>query len=180
MTPTYVGQHQAWENARQHAYFGSIRHFMRSLYRGRVKEEGFLILHQVKIPNSEKARVKVIYNPVTVGAGSIRVDSVRYYRKVLSEPDTFIRTVNNYDTLVTDNKDGTRSFYFTGVFIVAYPHALPGIRDASSSMELTYPVSLQIQENGSYSPLQNLLLKGAWAKTEMVANLLPADYTPPN
>jgi hypothetical protein len=46
-------------------------------------------------------------------------------------------------------------------------------------MELTYPVSIQIEENGSYSPLQNLLLKGVWAKSEMVANLLPSDYMPP-
>jgi hypothetical protein len=46
-------------------------------------------------------------------------------------------------------------------------------------MELTYPASLQIEENGNYSPLNILLLKGAWAKTEMVANLLPSDYTQP-
>jgi hypothetical protein len=171
MTPGYVGQERVWESSRQRAYFGSVRHFMRSLYRGRLKQEGFLILHQVKSPNTEKARVKAIYNR--------SVDSLRYYRKVLSEPDTFIRTINNYDTLVTDNKDGTRSFYFTGVFIVAYPHGMPGIPNPSSSMELTYPVSLQLEENGSYSPLQNLLLKGAWAKNEMVANVLPSDYYPP-
>jgi len=149
---------------------------MRCLYQGRLKQAGFLILHQVKRPNTEKVRVKAILNPDTAG---ISADSLRYYRKVLQEPDTFTRTVNNYDTLVTVNADRTRSFYFTGIFIVGYSNGNLGIPNSSSSMELTYPVSIQIEENGSYSPLQNLLLKGVWAKSEMVANILPSDYAPP-
>jgi hypothetical protein len=178
MAPAYAGQQRVWETARQHAYFGSVRHFMRCLYQGRLKQAGFLILHRVKRQNTEKVRVKAIYNPAIDTAG-ISADSLRYYRKVLQEPDTFIRTVNNYDTLVTVNADRTRSFYFPGIFIVGYSNAKLAIPNISSSMELTYPVSIQIEENGSYSPLQNLLLKGVWAKSEMVANLLPSDYMPP-
>lgn len=179
MTPTYSGQQRVWESARQRAYLGSMRHFMRSLYQGRLRQEGFHILHQVKKPNTEKERVKAIYNPAIAGTGGISSDSLRHYRKVLREPDYFIHTLNNYDTLLTVNADLTRSFYFTGVFTVGYSNFQLGIPNTSSSMELTNHVSLQIEENGSYSPLNILLLKGAWAKTEMVANLLPSDYTPP-
>jgi hypothetical protein len=178
MSPAYPGQQRVWETARQHAYYGSLRHFMRCLYQGRLKQAGFLILHQVKRPNTEKARVKAMHDP-PIDTTGISADSLRYYRKVLQEPDTLIRTVNNYDTLVTLNADRTRSFYFIGTFIVGYSNAKFGIPNISSSMELTYPVSIQIEENGSYSPLQNLLLKGVWAKSEMVANLLPSDYMPP-
>jgi hypothetical protein len=46
-------------------------------------------------------------------------------------------------------------------------------------MELTDAVPLRIEENGSYTPLDVLLWKGAWARTETVANLLPNDYAPP-
>jgi CarboxypepD_reg-like domain len=176
MTPTYNGQQRVWESARQRVYFGSLIHFMRSLYQGRLHEEGFLILHQVKKPNTEKERVIAIYNPAIAGIGGISSDSLRYYRKVLREPDYFIHTLNNYDTLLAINADGTRSFYFTGVFTVA--HVQVGIPHPSSSMELTSSLSLHIEENGSYSPQQILLLKGAWAKTETVANFLPSDYTP--
>ena len=179
MTLTYSGQQRVWESARQRAYLGSMRHFMRSLYQGRLQQEGFHILHQVKKPNTEKERVKAIYNPAIAGRGGISSDSLRHYRKVLREPDYFIHTLNNYDTLLTVNADRTRSFHFTGVFTVGYSNFQLGIPNTSSSMELTYPVSLQIEENGSYSPLNILLLKGAWAKTEMIANLLPSDYTPP-
>jgi hypothetical protein len=178
MTPAYSGQQQVWAIARQRAYLGSLRHFMRSLYGGRLTQEGFLILHQVKKPNTEKERVKAIYHPAIAGGGGISSDSLRYYRKILREPDTFIQTLNNYDTLVTVNADRTRSFYFTGVFTVGYSNAQLGIPNTSSSMELTYPLSLQIDENGSYSPLQTLLLKGAWVKTETVANNLPSDFVP--
>jgi hypothetical protein len=179
MTPTYSGQQRVWESARQRAYLGSMRHFMRSLYLGRLNQEGFHILHQVKNPNTEKGRVKAIYNPAIEGIGRISSDSLRHYRKVLREPDYFIHTINNYDTLLTVNSDRTRSFSFIGIFTVGYGNAQLGIPNTSSSMELTSPLSLQIEENGSYSPLQILLLKGAWAKTETVANLLPSDYTPP-
>jgi len=179
MTPTYSGQEKVWKSARQRAYLGSMRHFMRSLYQGRITQEGFLILHQVKKPNTEKQRVKAIYNPAIASTGGFSADSLRHYRKVLREPDTFVHTINNFDTLVTVNADHSRSFYFTGVFTVGYGNAQLGIPNTSSSMELTYPVSLQIDESGSYSPLQILLLKGAWAKTQTTANLLPSDYTPP-
>ncbi len=176
MTPTYQGQQRVWESARQRVYFGSLIHFMRSIYQGRLHEEGFLILHQVKKPNTEKERVRAIYNPANVSTDGIPSDSLRHYRKVLREPDYFIHTFNNYDTLLTINADGTRSFYFNGVFTVA--HVQLGIPHPSSSMELTSNLPLSIEENGSYSPPQILLLKGAWAKTETVANFLPSDYTP--
>jgi hypothetical protein len=179
MTPSYNGQQRVWESARRRAYLGSATHFMRSLYHGRIKQEGFLILHQVKKPNIEKERVKAIYDPAIAGTGSISPDSLRHYRQVLREPDYFIHTINNYDTLLTVNADRTRSFTFTGVFTVGYGNAQLGIPNSSSSMELTNPMSLQIEENGSYSPLQVLLWKGAWAKTETVANYIPNDYTPP-
>jgi hypothetical protein len=179
MTPTYNGQQRAWERARQRAYLGSVTHFMRSLYHGRIKQEGFLILHQVKKRNAEKERVKAIYDSAIAGTGGISSDSLRYYKKVFREPDYFIHTINNYDTLLTVNADHTRSFTFSGFFTVNYGNAQLGIPNTSSSMEMTIPASVRIEENGSYSPLQVLLWRGAWAKTETVANYIPNDYTPP-
>jgi CarboxypepD_reg-like domain len=179
MTPTYNGQQRVWESARQRAYLGSMTHFMRSLYKGRLKQEGFLVLHQLKKPNTEKERVKAIYNPAIAGTDIISADSLRHYRKVLREPDYFIHTINNYDTLLTVNADRTRSFSFIGIFTVGYGNVRFGIPTTTSTMELTDAVPLRIEENGSYTPLDVLLWKGAWARTETVANLLPNDYTPP-
>jgi CarboxypepD_reg-like domain len=179
LAPTYNGQERIWESARQRAYYGSMRHFMRSLYQGHLRKEGFLILHEAKKPNTEKERVKAIYNPAMAAINGFSPDSVRYYRKVIREPDYFIHIQNDYDTLLSANANGSRSFYFTGLFTVGYRNIRLGIPNTSSSMEMTSTDSLRIEENGNYSPLQILLLKGVWANTEMIANLLPSDYIPP-
>ncbi len=80
---------------------------------------------------------------------------------------------------MTIKPDQTRSFYFTGDFTVIYGNGHLGIAYTESAMELTYPAPLEIEENGSYYPLQTLLSKGNWARTEKIANLVPRDYYPP-
>src|SRR5580658_5536902 len=180
MTAVDSAQQQDWIANRRRAYLGSMRHFIRSLYSGRLREEGFIIAHEVKVPNKEKERINAIYKQEVVRRGSIPGDTPFHYRKVLRQPDYFIKTLYNYDSLVTINSDQTRSFTFTGDFIVTYRNAALGIVAASSTLKLVYPVSLLIDENGSYSPPQTVVTKGAWVKTQTVANLLPSDYTPPD
>jgi hypothetical protein len=180
MTAVDSAQQQDWIANRRRAYLGSMRHFIRSLYSGRLREEGFIIAHEVKVPNKEKERINAIYKQEVVRRGSIPGDTPFHYRKVLRQPDYFIKTLYNYDSLVTINSDQTRSFTFTGDFIVTYRNAALGIVAASSTLKLVYPVSLLIDENGSYSPPQTVVTKGTWVKTQTVANLLPSDYTPPD
>jgi hypothetical protein len=179
MTPDDSAQRQDWIANRRRAYLGSMRHFIRSLYSGRLREEGFIVAHEVKVPNREKERVQAIYKQEAVRRGSIPGDTPFHYRKVLRQPDYYIKTLYNYDSLVTINPDQTGSFTFTGDFIITYRNAKLGIEAASSTLKLVYPVSLQIDENGSYSPPQTVVTKGTWVKTQTVANLLPSDYYPP-
>jgi hypothetical protein len=179
MTPKFSGQLEEWDSARQLVYLGSIKHFMRSLYQSRLRQEGFIISYEVKSPNVEKQRVKAIFNPVSAKTAAIPDDSLRHYRKVLREPDSFIKTVDTYDNLVTINPDQSRSFDFSGDFTVSWGNARLGIPYYQSTLELSYPVPLQIEENGSYLPPMNLLTKGTWAKTQTVCNLVPFDYIPP-
>jgi hypothetical protein len=61
MTPRDSIQQQDWESNRQLAYLGSILHFMRSLYKGRLREEGFIVGHEVRSPNRKK-HTKTVYN----------------------------------------------------------------------------------------------------------------------
>ncbi len=169
-----------WEKNRQHAYLGSMMHFMRSLYLGSLQKDGFIIEHEVQVPNIEKQRVKAIYIPNVTKTDSIPVDSLHHYWEVLRQPDYFVQKVKSYDSLVYANPDQTRSFYFTGDFTVIYGNGHLGIAYTESSMELMYPTPIEIEENGSYYPPQTLLSKGNWAKTEKIANLVPRDYYPPD
>jgi hypothetical protein len=180
MIPNDSAQQQDWIAARRRVYMGSMRHFFRSLYSGRLREEGFVVAHEVKVPNKEKARVQAIYKQEAVRRGSIPGDTPFHYRKILRQPDYYIRTLFNYDSLVAINPDQTQSFTFTGDFIVTYSNATLGIGSSSSTLKLVYPVSLQIDENGSYLPVQTFFTKGIWAKTQTVCNLVPSDYIPPS
>lgn len=146
MTSRDSVEQQDWESNRQLAYLGSILHFMRSLYKGRLREEGFIVGHEVKSPNRKKHN----------------------------------KTVYNYDSLVTINPDQSRSFYFIVDFTVSYSNADLGIPYTRSVLELLSPVSIRIEENGSYFPLLSLFMQGSWAKTQTVGNIVPIDYSPPS
>jgi CarboxypepD_reg-like domain len=170
---------QKWAHARKIAYLGSMMHFMRSLYQGSLQQDGFIVEHEIQVPNIEKERVKAIYVPNVTKTDSIPIDTLHHYWAVLREPDYFVQKVKNYDNLVTVNPDQTRSFFFTGDFTVIYGNGHLGIAYTESSMELMYPTKIEVEENGSYYPPETLLSKGEWAKTEKIANLVPRDYYPP-
>jgi hypothetical protein len=169
-----------WVNARKLAYLGSMMHFMRSLYQGHLQQDGFIIEHEIEVPNIEKRRVKSIFIPNVTKTDSIPMDTLHHYWEVLREPDFFVQKVKSYDNLVTVNPDLTRKFYFTGDFTVIYGNGHLGIAYKESSLELMYPTPVEVEENGAYYPGQTLLSKGEWAKTEKIANLVPRDYYPPN
>ena len=171
---------QKWEHARKMAYLGSMMHFMRSLYQGRLQQDGFIVEHEIQVPNIEKERVKAIYVPNVTKTDSIPIDTLHHYWAVLREPDYFVQKVKSYDNLVTVNPDQTRAFFFTGDFTVIYGNGHLGIAYTESSMELMYPTKIEVEENGSYYPPETLLSKGEWAKTEKIANLVPRDYYPPD
>src|SRR5579863_1335810 len=61
MTPNDDVQRQSWEASRRIAYLGSRMHFMRSLYSGRLRQEGFTIAHEIRRPNEEKERVRASF-----------------------------------------------------------------------------------------------------------------------
>lgn len=168
-----------WEHARMIAYLGSMMHFMRSLYQGHLQQDGFIIQHEIHVPNVEKERVRSVYVPNVTPTDSIPINTLHHYWEVLREPDFYVQKVKSYDNLVTVNPDLTRKFDFTGDFTVIYGNGHLGIAYTESSMELMYPTPIEVEENGAYYPPQTLLSKGEWAKTEKIANLVPRDYYPP-
>ena len=92
------------------AYLGSMMHFMRSLYQGHLQQDGFIIEHEIQVPNIEKERVKSVYVPNVTQTDSIPIDTLHHYWEVLREPDYYVQKVKSYDNLVTVNPDQTRKF----------------------------------------------------------------------
>jgi len=127
---------------REKAYYGSIMHFMASLYSNRLKEEGFDVRRLVKTPNLEKERVrKILANGVaqakeTINDRGTRViivgnsnspgngkDSMEYYNRVMRQPDMLEQYGNDLltaDSLVTKVDDKYKSFFFNDNLYVVY------------------------------------------------------------
>jgi hypothetical protein len=176
MTADFPSRQQEWERHRQRAYLGSLMHFMRSLYNSRLQQDGFIVEHEIQVPNLEKERVKAIYTPNVTKADSIPMDTLHHYWEVERQPDFFVQKVKSYDRLLTFNPDQTRTFFFTGDFTVIYGNGRMGIAYKESSLELMIPGPIAIEENGSYFPPQSVLTLGSWSETEKMANLLPRDF----
>ena len=65
-----------WERNRDKSYYGSMMHFMRSIYHDSLASDGFEVRRMAKVPNLEKERVKKIYNLAQTGTGSGRPDTL--------------------------------------------------------------------------------------------------------
>ncbi|HEX3934471.1 MAG TPA: carboxypeptidase-like regulatory domain-containing protein, partial [Puia sp.] len=165
-----------WQRNRQLAYMGSLMHFMRSLYNGRLQQDGFIIEHEIQVPNIEKQRVKAIYAPNVTKNDSIPMDTLHHYWEVLREPDYFIQKVKSYDGLITETANHAKSLFFTGDCTVIYGNGHLGIAYKESALELITGQPVVVEENGAYFPAQEVLTKGSWGETEKMANLLPRDY----
>ena len=167
---------QKWEQHRQAAYTGSLMHFMRSLYNGQIQADGFIVEHEINVPNLEKQRVKGIYNPLLAQTDSFSIDTLHHFWEVLRQPDYFTRIVRGSEGLLTIQPDQTKVLFFTGKCTVIYGNGKMGIAYQESAIKLITEEAIIIEENGSYYPPQEVLTLGNWSRTETMANLLPRDF----
>jgi hypothetical protein len=176
MTAEFASTRLDWEQHRRYAYLGSMMHFMRTLYKGQLYSEGFIVEHEIQLPNLEKQRVKAIYKQnITNTDSTMPMDTLHHYWAVLREPDFFTQKSRSTEDLLTLHPDQTRTLFFTGDCNIIYGNGHLGIAYQQSTINLMEPVQIDIGENGSYYPAR-ILSKGNWSKTETIANLLPRDY----
>jgi hypothetical protein len=178
MTAEDAETKQRWEERRRYAYLGSMMHFMRTLYKQQLYQEGFIVEHQIEVPNREKQRVKNIYTPNITKTDSIPIDTLHHYWEVLRQPDFYLQKIRSTDDLLTIQPDQTKTMFFIGDCSIIYGNGRLGIAYQESEIDLMQPAKIEIGENGSYYP-PTILSKGNWSKTETIANLLPRDYEEP-
>jgi hypothetical protein len=187
-------QQRKWQENRARAYYGSVQHFMRSLYRNRVKEEGFEMRKLVRKENTEKQRIKALYaqrarsGRLSFGDGS---DSSRYYENILSQPDyvnMLYKPLLTGDSVAYAIDSTTAGLYFTDYLDVMYtkakapaPYGPPGKQttDEVSQMSMLKNSEIAIWQNGSHYPTRSILTEGYWAWSEKAGNMLPLGYKPP-
>jgi hypothetical protein len=189
-----------WEKRRTEVYFGSVMHFMRSVYRNQIREEGFDVRSVERIPNLEKTRIKAIYAAMkherTPGGiliiNKIEKDSAEYFQKILAQED--YREVIGKDILAGDSiayavDSTTAALAFDNYLMVIYKHKLAPVEYRQmfpksstammSQLLLLNNRPIEIEANGNYYHPIDLLTLGYWSWSEKIATMLPFDYKSP-
>jgi CarboxypepD_reg-like domain len=204
------GQQEKWKRNRDKAYYGSIMHFMRSLYIDSLAQQGFEVRRMVKIPNEEKERVKKIYHPVslvrTSRANGVTVvtsqsdqllktapDSLEYYERIMRQDDfkeVYGLSLLTADSLIIRVEGACKILFFTDYLYVTYKKEMEEedyIRYHGENRTPTFQRSyltipdlnpVEIDENGNYTPPQEILTSAYWGWSEKMADFLPVDYKP--
>lgn len=188
-----------WGNNRREAYYGSMMHFMRSLYRNQLIQDGFEVRRLQKIPNEEKIRVRAVYagnKGITKASGStiageINKDSSDYYSKILKQPNEHNiigRAILPGDSIAYAAGQTTAGLYFENYLLVIYKKKLAPLEyrqqfpknstAMQSQLILINGQPVEIEANGSYFNPTDLLSLGYWAWSEKIAAVLPFDYEP--
>lgn len=189
-----------WEKARQETYLGSLMHFMRSLYRNQISEEGFEVRKLEKVVNAEKKRVKQAAaanrKTVTNSRGAlvmtyINEDSAQYYSRVLQQEDVqdvVGRNILPGDSIAYAITETAAGLEFPDYLLVIYKKKMAPLAYTSrfpksstammSQLTLVNGNPVEIHANGSYYNPEDLLSLGFWAWFEKIATMLPFNYTP--
>lgn len=188
-------QMKKWARKREQAYWGSLMHFMRSLYEKRLLENNFRMYRMSLVPNEEKQRIKPLYKqiqftpdgkPVTVS-----YDSVFYYNQILKQSDELEmveQTALSADSVSYPIDGATIGMKFDEYLKVeytvkkgaAFAEQMSGTTqwraNPTSNIKLMNNEPLRVNSNGAfYNPI-NLVTSGYWSQSEKMANMLPFDY----
>lgn len=147
----------SWMQNRQVAYNGSILHFMRSLYRKQLKEEGFEIQFLVKFNEAEKAvQLKDFYG----GMNYEKDDSTLVVDIMPNQPEVAIlyKKEKPSDLYLDANTGAAKDFQLSVLsFVPKEPIA--------------------IEQNGYYYEQSDITITNYWA-WEKVGDMLPYDFNP--
>ena len=192
---------------REIAYYGSAQHFFKSLYKGKSKEEGFVINKIIEMPNPNRAPDAVIEknllalkNPagktgIKKNAGKIDTSLLAYWTKQLEMPKTIDRFNNAEvlpDTLVNYYNKDLKYLNYTNALCVIYTKERESTEYSNSGFWIFRPLyvpdyqlsvakltngPIRFYENGGILDGRSLLYEGFWAY-EKVADMVPMDYIP--
>ena len=202
------GLQKRWQRKREQAYYGSMMHFMRSLYNNKLSEEGFEVRRMKRIPNEEKERVKKIYRPTRINNGTVKIsagpapakgadnllnDSAEYYQRILKQKDyeeVYEKALLTADSLIVNSDGGYKTIFFPDYLYITYKNEMEDKEYIAFHREnraavfqrsyiwLINLTPIAIDANGSYYPPKEIFSMAYWAWDEKMANTLPIDYTP--
>jgi hypothetical protein len=192
-----------WKEARDKAYYGSMIHFIRCVYKDSLIQNGYEVRRMVRVPNLERERVKKIIaasfpdttrgnvlGPVIISNSS---DSMAYYRRIMQQKDyteVYGRDLLSADSFSVKAEIGYRTLYFPDYLYVTYKDEMEDreyliIKNEArkttyqrSYLRLPNMVPVSIDVNGIIYPPQEIFSSDYWGWSERIADMLPSEYMP--
>jgi len=197
-------QLQKWKSRREAAYYGSVMHFMRCLFRNTLIENGYEVRKLEKISDVEKKRVaklfdarmkKYLDSSKRISADMFeKDDSLKYYKKVIRDPESLNKLYPQVlpgDSIAYAIDSATAGLAFDDYLHVTYRRRREsfgyeeykaGKTDTSGTVmsQLYLPAKrgIAVLANGSYFEGVDLMTIGFWAWWEKLGDMLPYDYWP--
>jgi hypothetical protein len=206
MTTLRKGLAKSWIENRKKAYYGSLMHFMRSVYQDKIKEQKFEVREWVTVTDAEKKRVKTIYPAQSqkkvsgktgdgrlLNADAIHPDSLAYYQSVMKQLKEDKILVNvllgkkdiafpvDSTTVALKFKEHIQVIYTLKRNPVEYEKYIPKTAAnmlVSSDLYCVPGKPVLVRSNGSFFDGLDLVTLNYWAWSEKMCNKLPYDYQP--
>lgn len=200
------GLQKRWAKNRDDAYYGSMMHFMRSLFRNTLLEDKFEVRKLIKIPVAEQKRVMAIYQAMmkksaASGRPIIRdldmaatyPDSAAYYKGVMQHPENMSVLINRIlpgDSIAFGIDSNTAGLSFKDYLQVVYPPKNTPleyqkflrkgdlIAPVTSELFLTSNRPISVVSNGNFFEGIDIITSGYWGWSEKIGNMLPSDFNP--
>lgn len=166
-------QYQKWISNRKETYKGSLMHFMRSLFRNKIIEEGFEIKKIIKQKTS---------------SASIKINGLPLEEEI----DVLIDKPLTGDSIAFAIDDNTAGLQFKDYLQIVYKNKVmsPLYVRTKRNIALGDPITaklfmpdatktLSVLANGSYFFGRDILTLDYWAWSEKLSNLLPLEYRYP-
>jgi hypothetical protein len=194
-----AGKERRWAEARKKVYYGSQLHFMRSVFRNRIQEEGFSVYRNRKIPNLKRVRrseragngLIIEMDNGTRIRSDVPADTINAYQAYVGNDPVLtllgprplvgdsIAYAIDAQTAGVEFPDYLTIIYDKGVTPSEYQRTvMNGNMRMQSEITLLNGTPISVEANGVYYSPLDLLSNGWWAWSEKVGTMLPFDYNP--
>jgi hypothetical protein len=189
--PGTEAQEKKWKLKRDEAYYGSARHFYRSLYKNRLQQEGFVIYDFNRAIDPHRPPEALIQNKLKQFR-MVNRDSINYWLAQESMPKWYKERLTKpplsaYDVLRKPAQEGLFVLTFPNYLYVVYnkKHETEDFKDLYRPLDMenfetsviTLFNPLVVFDMNGTVVADSPLYEGTWSKAKL-ANLLPVDYEP--
>ena len=154
LMPENPAQMETWKQNRETAYYGSVLHFMRSLYNQELSDEGYELKEVEQTDNINPIETKDMY---------------RWLKFTKNENGLFTIQPSKNNMGVLYNLEAPATEY-----LKENPET-PNKEFQYSKISFTANQPITIESNGYYYPQQDLIINDYWEWTRM-ADMLPYNY----